>query len=60
MEATNSDEIPQWSRHLTIGLLLAATLGVAIMSEIISNVVEQTLENLGQEVLCERLVTAPC
>jgi len=59
LEETNSNEIPQWSRHLTIGLLLVATIGVAIMSEIISNVVEPFGQSLGLSPLFIGIVIIP-
>jgi Ca2+:H+ antiporter len=59
MEETNSNEIPQWGRHLTIGILLAATIGVAIMSEIISTVVEPFGQSLGLSPLFIGIVIIP-
>lgn len=58
-KAANSRDVQMWNRRTAIVLLLVATLGVAIMSEIISNVVEPFGQSLGLSPLFIGIVIIP-
>jgi Ca2+:H+ antiporter len=59
LEASNSHDVQMWSRRTAIIFLLIATLGVALMSEIISYVVEPFGQSLGLSPLFIGIVIIP-
>jgi Ca2+:H+ antiporter len=59
IEAEDPAEVLPWSQHTAIGLLLASTIGIVIMSEIISGTVEPFGESLGLSPLFIGVVIMP-
>jgi len=52
-------EEPKWSLRLTLGVLAAATVGVAFMSEFLVGALEPTVEDLGVSKLFVGLIIVP-
>jgi Ca2+:H+ antiporter len=59
IEAEEPGDIPPWSLRKALGLLFAVTIGVVIMSEIISDTVEPFGESLGLSPLFIGVVIMP-
>lgn len=59
IEAEDKGDVPQWSLRTAVGLLVASTIGIVIMSEIISGTVEPFGESLGLSSLFIGVVIMP-
>jgi Ca2+:H+ antiporter len=59
IEAENPGDGPLWSLHRALGLLLASTIGIVIMSELVSASVEPFGESLGLSPLFIGVVIMP-
>ncbi|HUL14317.1 MAG TPA: calcium/proton exchanger [Methylococcaceae bacterium] len=46
-ESEAGDSLPQWSQGKSVGVLVAATLAMAVMSEVVTDALEPTSKQLG-------------